>query len=89
MSAITKPIPVQRQPPDKTVSATHATFLRFLPAVQTHAAIRFRDLSAVEREEAIAEATAAAFVNVHHALRNGNGHRLGPSMVAHFAVLHV
>ena len=34
----------------------------------------------------MAEATAAAFVNVHHAL--GNGHRLKPSMVAHYAVLH-
>ena len=89
MSAMPKPIPVQRQPRNETVSATHATFMRFLPAVQTHAAIRFRDLSAVEREEAITEATAAAFVNVRHALRNGNGHRLRPSMVAHFAVLHV
>ncbi len=89
MSAFPKPVPDQRQPPNKAVSATHATFLRFLPAVQTHAAIRFRDLSAAEREEAIAEATAAAFVNVRHAVRNGNGQRLRPSMVAHYAVLHV
>jgi hypothetical protein len=36
----------------------------------------------------IAEAAAAAFVNVRQALRNGNGHRLKPMSVAHYAVLH-
>jgi len=89
MSAVPQPVPDQHQPPNKTVSATHATFLNYLPAVQTHAAIKFRHLSAIDREEAVAEATAAAFVNVRHALRNGNGHRLRPTMVAHYAVLHV
>ena len=89
MSAIPQQVPDQHQPPNKTDSTIHATFLKYLPAVRTHAAIRFRNLSAVDREEAVAEATAAAFVNVRHALRNGNGHRLRPSTVAHYAVLHV
>ena len=89
MSAIPQSVPDQHQPPNKTDSAIHATFLKYLPAVRTHAAIKFRHLSEHDREEMIAEAAAAAFVNVHHALRNGNGHRLSPSMVAHYAVLHV
>jgi len=77
-----------RSEPDADPSAS-AAFLKYLPAVETHAGIQFRHLPDVEREEAVAEAAAAAFVNVRHALRNGNGHRLRPSMVAHFAVLHV
>ena len=70
-------------------SAVSATFLKYLPAVQTHAGIQLRGLPATDREEAVAEATAAAFLNVHSAIRNGKAHRLKPSMVAHFAALHV
>ena len=89
MSAVPKPVPDQRQPPNETVSATRAAFLKYWPAVRTHAAIKFRDLSAVEREEAIAEATAAAFLNVHNSVRNGKSQNLKPWTVATYAVLHV
>ena len=88
MSAVPQPFSDQHQPPNKTDSAIHATFLKYLPAVATHASIKFRHLPEHDREEMIAEATAAAFVNVHPATRGGNGHRLKPSMVARFATLH-
>ena len=89
MSAVPKPVPDQRLPSNETVSATHATFLKYLPAVQTHAAIKFRGLSAIEREEAIAEATAAAYINVNNAVRNGKAQNLRASTVATYAALHV
>ena len=89
MSVVPHPVPDPHQLPNKTASATHATFLKYLPAVQTHAAFKFRHLSAVEREEAIAEATAAAFLNIHNCVRNGKSQNLHPSTVAKYAVLHV
>ena len=89
MSAIPKPIASTPADNGNIDSAVNKSFLKYLPAVKTHASIQFRHLARAEREEMIAEAAAAAFVNVHHALRNGNGHRLKPSTVAHFAVLHV
>ena len=64
-------------------------FLRYAPAVRTHAAIQFRHLPESDREEAVAEAVAAAFVNVHTAIGSGQSHRMTPSTVARFAVLHV
>ena len=87
MPATAKQVSSFQSKPDADASAG-AAFLKYLPAVETHESIQFRNLPDVEREEAVAEATAAAFVNVRHALRNGNGHRLRPSMVAHYAVLH-
>ena len=44
-----------------TVAAVHDEFLSLLPAVETHAGIHFRHLSATDREEAIADAVAYAF----------------------------
>ena len=70
-------------------SAVNAAFLRYLPALERHAAIQFRGLPDTDREEAIAEARAAAFVNFRAAFRNGKAHRLTPATVANYAVLHV
>ncbi len=64
-------------------------FLKFLPAVRTHAGIQFRHLSKLDREEAMAEADAGAFINYKSAERRGKNHRLRPSTVATFAVLGV
>jgi hypothetical protein len=70
-------------------NAAHAAFLKFLPAVTTHAQIQFRHLNPTDREEAIAEATAAAYLNLHRADRNGTSHRVTPHALASFAVKHV
>lgn len=64
-------------------------FLKLLPAVQTHAKIQFRHLPAVDREEAIAEATAAAFLNVHKCTNKGISKRMTWATVAYYAVKHV
>ncbi len=88
MSAIPTTVPTHRQPSPATADKPNARFLKLLPAVQTHAAIQFRDLSDADREEAVAEATAAAFVNYDSARRRGRLHRLTPSTVAKYAVLH-
>ena len=53
-------------------SDQNTDFLKLLPAVETHASISFRHLPETDREEAIAEATAAAFVNFDSARRKGN-----------------
>ena len=82
MSAISAPTQL-RQSTDQ-----NADFLKLLPAVENHASISFRHLPDTDREEAIAEATAAAFVNFDSARRRGILHRLTPSSVARYAVLH-
>lgn len=87
MSAI--PLPIQKdriQPADNSVNET---FLRFLPAVESHARAQFRGLKSADREEAIAETKAAAFLNLHQASRNGKSHRITSSTLAHYAVLSV
>jgi DNA-directed RNA polymerase specialized sigma24 family protein len=66
----------------------NATFLKFLPAIEAHAAVHFGHLDAAEREESIAETLASAFVNIRSAHRRRNEQRLKPSTVARFAVLH-
>jgi len=64
-------------------------FLAVLPAVETHARIRFRRLTADRREEAIQETIAAACVNFQIAAAQGklNVVRTGP--LADFAIKHV
>ncbi len=89
MSAMCKPNLNHQAQTAEPASAVNATFLRYLPAVETHAAIQFGHLPAAEREECVAEAVASAFVNVRSAQSRGRGHRLRPSTVARFAVLHV
>lgn len=80
-----RPKPASRS---ESCSTINAAFLRFLPAVKTHATIQFRALPAADREDAISESVAAAFVNFRSAYQRGKAHRLTPSTVATYAVLH-
>jgi hypothetical protein len=65
-------------------------FLRLLPRVERHAAVVFRRLPAVVREEAVAEAVAAAFVAFHRLRARGlDPARDFPSRIASYAALHV
>jgi hypothetical protein len=66
-----------------------AGFLRVLPAVQTHAKIRFRKLPADQREEAIQETLAAACMHYQLAAAQGKLHAVRPGPLADFAVRHV
>jgi len=70
-------------------NTTSDRFLKLLPAVQAHARNRFRNLPDVDREEAIAEATAAALLNFRIAERHGKANSVTPGTPARFAVLHV
>jgi len=75
-----------------TLPLTHTTsdrFLKLLPAVQAHARNKFRYLPDVDREEAIAEATAAAFLNFRIAERHDKADTVTPGTLSRFAVLHV
>ena len=68
----------------------HDQFLTLLPIVERHARVIFRGLPAVEREEAIAEAVAAAFTAYRRLRERGiDAVREFPSMIATYAVLHV
>jgi hypothetical protein len=65
-------------------------FLPLMTVVQRHAAVVFRGLPQVEREEAIAEAVAAAFVAYRRLCDRGiDPVREFPSMMASYAVLQV
>lgn len=71
-------------------SAWHQNFLKYiLSAVQRHARIQFRRLPPCDREEAIAEAVAAAFVSYVRLCARGKDAAAFPSRMAHFAVLRV
>ena len=63
-------------------------FLAVLPAVETHARIRFRRLNADRREEAIQETIAAACLNYQLAAAQGKLNVVHPSSLADFAVRH-
>ena len=75
----------QHHPVGSSKQSDHG-FLRFLPAVKTHASVQFSHLPEVDREEAVAEAVAGAFVNYRSAQRRDMTHRLHPSTVARYAV---
>src|SRR5271170_4798281 len=65
-------------------------FLPLMTVVQKHASVVFRGLPAVEREEAIAEAVAAAYVAYRRLCDRGiDAAEEFPSMVATFAVRQV
>jgi len=65
-------------------------FLALLPRIETHARVVFRGLPAVDREEAIAEAVAAAYVAYRRLRDRGiDPVREFPSMMASYAVLQV
>jgi len=65
-------------------------FLALMPRIETHARVIFRGLAAVDREEAIAEAVAAAYVAYRRLRERGIDpvHEF-PSMMASYAVLQV
>jgi hypothetical protein len=65
-----------------------AGFLSILPAVQTHARIRFGKLPAHQREEAIQETVAAACVQFQRAAARGKLEAVRPGTLADFAVRH-
>ena len=68
----------------------HADFLTLIPIVTRHARIVFRHRPAAEREEAVAEAVAAAFESYLALKARGQDPvRDFPSVMATFAVLHV
>lgn len=64
-------------------------FLALKPVVERHANIVFRNLSAVDREEAVAEAVAAAFRSFLSLVRRHKSAFEFPSMIAIRAVQHV
>jgi len=66
-----------------------AGFLAVLPAILTHAKIRFRYLRAVHKEEAIQEAIALACVSYHRLVRQGKLQALRASTLAEYAVRRV
>jgi hypothetical protein len=68
----------------------HDQFLSsILPAVQICARIRFRDLPQVEREEALAEATAAAMISFVRLIDRGKNPVAFAGSLARVAVLRV
>lgn len=77
------------QCPD-TTSHNHDEFLQLVPIVERHARITFRHLTPVDREEATAEAIAAALVAYRGLRARGlDPLREFPSQLATSAVLHV
>ena len=73
----------------QSLDGWQSSFLQVLPAVETHARIRFRRLNADRREEAIQETIAAACVNFQLAAVQGKLSVVRPSSLADFAVRHV
>ncbi len=86
MTAIPKSIPA---PSSSFGDDNNQHFLRFVPAVETHARITFRELSELEKEEAVAEAVAAAFCNFVSVARRGKVNTLRAGTLARYAALHV
>lgn len=68
----------------------HAEFLVLVRVVERHARVVFRDRNEVDREEAVAEALAAAFESYVALKQRGQDPvQEFPSVMARFAVLHV
>jgi hypothetical protein len=85
-------IALNRLPPCRPVAqaARHDDFLPLVPVVQRHAAVVFRHHSPADREEAAAEAVAAALESfVRLKARGRDPVQEFPSQMAHFGVLHV
>ncbi len=87
MTTVAFPVETGTEPNSGSANPNNG-FLKFLPAVQTHASIAFRHFRDADREEAIAEAVAAAFLNFASARRRGKLRVVKASMLANYAVLH-
>jgi hypothetical protein len=72
---------------DPTVPTDHAEFLSLLPGLATHARFRFRYLTAVNREEAVADAVAYGFVSFLRLKQRGKQPTAFPAAFATFVVL--
>jgi hypothetical protein len=66
-----------------------AGFLAVLPAVRTHARIRFRYLRPESREEAVQATIASACLSYQRLARQGKLHGIRPSSLADYAVRRV
>ena len=73
----------------QNISGWQAGFLAILPAVQTHAQIKFKNLTANQREESVQEAIAAAVIAYRRLAAQGRLHVAYPSSIANNAVRHV
>jgi hypothetical protein len=80
-SSFVSPPPVDDQ--------VHAGFLRLAPALERHFAFAFRGRTHGDREEAVAEAVAAAFEAYLCLVRRGRDPHAFPSALARYAALHV
>jgi hypothetical protein len=89
MTALAKGVPSFQRSAAADAHPAEGGFLRFLPAVKKHAEITFRQLSEVEKEEAVAEAIATAYCNYASAARRRRTDALKPSMLATYAAWHV
>lgn len=89
MSAIPKPVSHQYTKSNGTAAVDHAAFLKLLPAVESQAAVRFGHLHPTDREEAVAEAKAAAYLNYASTCKRARSHVVTPGTLARYAVLHV
>ena len=77
-------VPVSSEP-----VAWQTNFLAVLPAIQTHARIRFRHLRPEPREEAVQAAIASACLSYQRLVSQGKLHAVRPSSLADFAVRRV
>jgi hypothetical protein len=81
------PPPVRPRPEN---ASTHAEFLTLSPIVERHARVVFRYCNPLDREEAVAEAVAAAFESyIALKARGKDPVRDFPTAMATFAALHV
>ncbi len=82
-------IAFQKHKPENNTQSPHDDFLRLMPMVQRCARLFFRSWPADHREEAIAEAVAAALVSFISLKRRGKDPFQFPSVIAVRAVQHV
>ncbi len=82
-------ITFQEHQPSSSAQRPHDDFLRLMPVVQRCAQLFFRSWPADHREEAIAEAVAAALVSFISLKRRGKDPFRFPSVIAVRAVQHV
>ena len=82
-------IAFQEHKPENGAQSPHDDFLRLMPVVQRCAQLFFRSWPAAHREEAIAEAVAAALVSFISLKRRGKDPFQFPSVIAIRAVQHV
>lgn len=76
-------------PPNPADSASHGPFVALLPCVRNCVTFAFRLLPDDEREEAVQEAVANAFVAFARLAAKGRFDRVFPSALARFAVAQV